>query len=343
LVNVTFNKIPGYSRPVTIPKGTRVFARGGQTYILLEQATLTDSSTTVPAQSERWGEVYNVSANDIIRVGRNYLGLDSLTNLEPAEGGTDLETVEQMKIRAFELFGRRNLVSLEDFRSEVQTIAPEAAILKVLPYEDRFESDVENNRGIFIIAGRSDGSPISTTTQSLLLTSLRDRTPADVKIYLSSPSIVPIEVVVSILWNPRNVDTLTDTLASQINSVLSEFFDPTFLGLGVSISHTDVFRRILELDFVVDCPTLDIKEMKLDPEVTGNTDRICGRFIGEVSEDESECFYTYGQIIDKSSNQLLTSVDSTSTFRLYNSFVSLTSTVDFSTLTYNYANQYDIV
>lgn len=343
LVNVTFRKIQGYTRPVTIPKGTRVFALGGQTFILLEQVTITESSATVPAQSERWGQVYNVFANEIVRIDRNYLGLDSLTNLEPAEGGTDLETIEQMKIRAFQLFGRRNLVSREDFRFEVQSIAPEAALVEVLPYEERFQDDVDNNRGIFIVAGGSDGSPLSTTTQSLLLTSLRDRTPADVKIYLAPPRIVPVEVVISVLWNPRNVDILTDTLASEINRVLREFFDPVFLGLGVTVSHTDVLRRILDLDFVVDCPILDIKEMQLDPEITGGTDNVCGRFIGTETEDGQECIYTYGQIIDKASNELLSSSDSTSTFKLYNSTVSLTSAVDFSTLTYTYSDQYVIV
>jgi hypothetical protein len=342
LVNVTFRRLTGYNRPVTIPKGTRVFARGGQVFILLEQAIVTESSATVLAQSERWGSVYNVPANDIIRADRNYLGLESLTNLEPAEGGTDLETVEQMKIRAFQLFGRRNLVSREDFRSEVRVLAPEATIVEVLPYEERFEGDVDNNRGLFIVAGKSDGSPISTGTQSLVLTSLRDRTSADVKIYLSSPTIVPVEVVVSILWNPRNVDILTDTLAAQINQVLREFFNPEFLGLGVVVSHTDIFRRLLDLDFVIDCPILDIKEMILDPEVTSGTDRLCGRFLGIESEDGEECLYSYNQIIDKSSNTLLTSKDSTSTFRLYNSEISFTSAVDFSTLTYTYEAQYDI-
>jgi hypothetical protein len=342
LVSVTFRKISGYSRPVTIPKGAKVFASGGQIFVLLEQATITEETATVLAQSERWGSVYNVLANDITRVDRNYLGLDSLTNLEPAEGGTDLETVEEMKTRAFQLFGRRNLVSREDFRLEVKALAPEASIVEVLPYEERFEDDVDNNRGIFIVAGRSDGSPLSQGTESLILASIRDRTPADVKIFLNSPTVVPVEIVISVLWNPRNVDTLTDNLASQINTVLRDFFDPEFLGLGAVVSHTDVFRRILDLDFVIDCPILDIKEMILDPEVTGGTDRLCGRFVGIETEDGEECLFTYNQVVDKSSNTLLTAKDSTSTFRLYNAEISLTSSVDFSTLTYSYGEQYEI-
>jgi hypothetical protein len=212
-VNVTFYRVPGYTRPVTIPQGTRVFARSGQSYILLDQVRMTEDSAVVAAQSERWGEVYNVAENEISRLEKNFLGLDFITNLEPAVGGTDLETVDQMKIRAFELLGRRNLTSREDYRSEVQSLAPEASIVEVLPYEERFQDDTDNNRGVFIVAGGEDGSALPTTSQSLLLTSLRDRTPIDVKIYLSPPTILPVEVVVSILWNPRVTTTFTDTLA----------------------------------------------------------------------------------------------------------------------------------
>jgi hypothetical protein len=342
-VNVTFYRVPGYTRPVTIPQGTRVFARSGQSYILLDQVRMTEDSAVVAAQSERWGEVYNVAENEISRLEKNFLGLDFITNLEPASGGTDLETVDQMKIRAFELLGRRNLTSREDYRSEVQSLAPEASIVEVLPYEERFQDDTDNNRGVFIIAGGEDGSPLPTTSQSLLLTSLRDRTPIDVKLYLSPPTILPVEVVVSILWNPRVTTTFTDTLASQINTLLREIFSPTRLGLGTNVSYTDVSRRILELDFVVDTPILDIKELALDPEVTGGTDRICGRFLGVENEETETCTYEYKQFIDRTSPSSLIAPDTTSAFRLYRSIVSFTSVIDSSTLTYTYDDQYDIV
>jgi hypothetical protein len=340
--NVTFYRVPGYTRPVTIPQGSKVYARSGQSYVLLEQVRITNDSATVAVQSERWGEVFNVAENEITRIDKNYLGLDFITNLEPASGGTDLESVEEMKIRAFGLLGRRNLTSRDDYRFEVQGIAPEASIVEVLPYEERFQDDTENNRGVFIIAGGDDGSPLPTTSQSLLLASLRDRTPIDVKLYLSPPTILPVEVVVSILWNPRNVSTFTDTMAAQVNTLLREIFSPVALGLGTSVSYTDVSRRLLELEFVSDIPVLDIKEMALDPEITGGTDRICGRFIGVEDEETETCSYQYKQFVDRTSAATLACPDSTSAFRLFRSIVSFTSVIDSSTLTYTYDDQYDI-
>lgn len=339
LVEVTFYKVPGYTRPVTIPPGTRVYANSGQVYTLLTQATITGTSQTVIAQSEGWGEVYNVPSNSINRTERNFLGLDFLTNLTPAQGGSDLETVDQMKLRAFSLLGRRNLTSAADFEAEVSSLAPEASLIKAVSYEERFGAP---SRGIFIVAGGEDGSPLGTSTQSLVLASIRDRVPLDTKIFLASPTIIPLEAVVNVTWNPLETTTFTDTLASQIQSLFLEQISPGLLGLGSSLGSSQILREVLSLDFVIDVPVLDLKEMVLDPEVIGANDTICGRLLGTEGTD-GNCVYEYGQVVDKSSSQPLTVPDSTSSFRLYRSIISLTSVVDNTTLTYTYEGLYDIV
>lgn len=340
LVDVTFFRVPGYNRPVTIPAGTKVYANGGQVFVLLDQVRMTESSATVTAQSERWGTVYNVPAGSISRIERNFLGLDLLTNNAPAAGGTDLETVDEMKLRAFELFGRRNLTSRTDFEGEVAAIAPEATLVRVMPYEERFGIE---SRGVYVVAGGDDGSELSVPTQSLLLTSLRDRVPLDVKVYLAAPTVLPVEVVVSIQWDPRVTTTFTDTLANQVKTLLTDLIYPSAIGLGNNLSGSSVLREILALDFVLDIPVLDIKQMALDPTVIGATDGYCGRFLGTEDETAGTCTYEYAQVVDKLSVTPLTAPDSTSGFRLYRAIVSLTSVVDFSTLTYTYEGLYNVV
>lgn len=340
LVDVTFFRVPGYTRPVTIPAGTKVYANSGQVFILLDQVRMTESSATVTAQSERWGTVYNVPAGSIGRVERNFLGLDLVTNNAPAAGGTDLETVDDMKLRAFELFGRRNLTSRADFEGEVSAIAPEATLVRVMSYEDRFGIE---SRGVYVVAGGDDGSQLSVPTQSLLLTSLRDRVPLDVKVYLSAPTVLPVEVVASIQWDPRATTTFTDTLANQVKTLLADLVYPSAIGLGNNLSGSSVLQELLALDFVVDIPVLDIKQMALDPDITGATDGYCGRFLGTEDEVNDTCTYEYSQVIDKLSATPLSVPDSTSGFRLYRAVVSLTSVVDFSTLTYTYEELYSVV
>lgn len=335
--DVTFYKVPGYNRPVTIPKETSVYAAGGQKYLLTDQVRITGESATVRVQSEKWGEQYNVGPNEIVKIDRNILGLDFLTNLEPASGGTNLESVEQMKFRAFSLLGRRNLTSRTDYEQEVSALAPDAAIVTVLPYNERFNDD---SRGVFIIAGGENGQALSQESRSRVLTSLRNRSPLDVKIYLSPPTILPVEVSAELYWDPRITSTFTDTMASEVNSLLQGLISPLSLGLGSPLSFSSVNKELLALDYVPDVPNLTIRELALNPDIEGGTDEVCGRFLGE--EVDGSCIYSYRQLIDRSSGGQITPSDKVSAFRLYRSIITLTSVVDFSVITYTYDNQYDI-
>lgn len=339
-VEVTFYRVPGYSRSVTVPAGTKVYADGGQVFTTVEQVRMTGDSSTVTAQSEKWGSVYNVEANSINRIEKSFLGLEFITNLLPAAGGTDLEAVDEMKLRAFGLFGRRNLTSRAEFEDEVRAIASESDIVQVVTYEERFG---ESSRGIFIVAGGANGQPLPATTQSELLTSLRDRTPLDVKIFLMPPNILPVEVVVNILWDPRVTSTFLDNMSAEVKTLIEGIINPSSLGLGGQVLSSEVMKRLFELSYVKDVQVLDIKEMVLDPLITGATDGICGRFEGIADEVTNTCSYDYNQIIDRASTTALTPPSSTSAFRLYRAIVSFTSVVDYSTLTYTYEGLYDIV
>ena len=335
---ITLYKVPGYQRAVSIPAGAKVYANGGQVYVTLSNVSILSDSATVTVQSERWGTAYNVGVGQINRIDKNYLGLDYITNLQPAAGGEDLESVNEMKFRAFELFGRRNLTSKTDFETEIISSSPGAELVKVLSYEERFGGD---SRGVFIVAGGLNGSPLSALAQTSLLSSIRDKIPMDCRVYLSSPTILPVEVVVNVTWNPLTTSVFTDTVASEINKLLTDSIDPTILDLGGSLSHTEISRQILGLSYVVEVPVLDIKERIVD-QITSGTDTTCGRFVGEDVGDGS-CLYTYEAIVTNSNPGTLYPADSTSAYRLYKSVISLTSTVDYSTLTYTYDNLYEIV
>lgn len=335
---VTFGRIPGNPRAITIPAGTKLFANGGQVYILQSQVIIGESTSIGTVVSERWGEVYNVPANQITRIERNYIGLGFLTNLAPATGGRDLETVDEMKVRAFELLGRRNLTSRRDFDLEVRNSAPEAEIVSVLPYDERFS---DSSRGVFIVAGGFDGSRLSVGSQTALLESLRDRIPLDVKVYVTAPKVLPVDVLLNVTWDPNNSNLFTDNAAEVLYQTLQNTINPLSVGLGNPLSFTTVNREILGLEFVEDILNLDIREMALDPEITGATDGVCGRFLGE--ELGSECLYTYNKILDKVNQGSFETPDPISTYRLFRTTVALTSIGDFSTLTYKYENLYEII
>jgi uncharacterized phage protein gp47/JayE len=339
-VEVTFYRVPGYTRPVTIPPGVKLYANSGQVFILREQVSITGDSAVGIAFSERWGSVYNVPPSTITRIEKSFLGLDFLTNLASATGGSDLETVEQMKLRAFTLLGRRNLTSRDDFEAEVRRVASEADVVKVINYEERFG---ENSRGIFVVAGGANGAALSTTNKSLILATLRDRVPLDVKVYLASPTILPVEVNINIIWDPRVTTTFTDTLASQIKDFLQIEINPSTLGLGNNLSTSNILREVLNFDFVKEVPVLDVKEMSLNPEGGSYEGGYCGRFEGTENTVDQRCDYVYKQVSIRELSTPLSAPNSTSGFRLYRAVISLISEVDYSVLNYTYGALYDIV
>lgn len=338
--DITFYKVPGYTRPVTIPKDTAVFGQSGERFTTLEQIVISDDSAVVRARSDKWGSGYNLGPNEITNLDRRFLGLDFVTNLEAAAGGTDLETPEQMKLRAFELLGRRNLTSRQDYESEVALLVPEATIVSVLPYSERFEGD---SRGIFIVAGGDNGAPIPNSAQGPLLTSLRNRSPLDVKLYIVPPTILPVDVSIEVLWDPATTTTYTDTMAARVSEVIRDIVSPGNLGLGTSLSFTDVNKAVLSLEFTLDVPNLTIKELALDPDVVGGTDQPCGRFLGEQIEEDDRCLYFYKQLVDRSTGGEIVTSSPSSAFRLYRMSITLTSSGTFNTITYNYEDLYDIV
>ena len=87
---------------------------------------VTDSAISIPAgettanvtvASQFVGSIYNAPANSITGVGAiNVPGLTA-TNPQPAQGGSDVETYQEVQERFFTLIRRRNPVSAEDWQN----------------------------------------------------------------------------------------------------------------------------------------------------------------------------------------------------------------------------------
>ena len=121
LVKVT---IPPQNTDVTIPAGssfnTDSQLSGGQsfTFINANSATIPagDFEISVPVYSKFVGSIYNVPANAIsLPPSIGVTGM-SASNPQPAVGGSDVETYEEVQERFFTLIRRRNPLSQEDWR-----------------------------------------------------------------------------------------------------------------------------------------------------------------------------------------------------------------------------------
>jgi hypothetical protein len=338
LVDVTFFKVPGYQRVVIIPAGTKLYSNSRLAFVTLSEVRIDESTqlVTVACQSEKWGSSYNVGAGEINKIERNFIGLESLSNDEPAVGGSDLESVDQMKIRAFEVLSRRNLTTALDFENEVQTLAPEASIIKVLTYEERNQLASSLSGNIVVCVGDSDGNELSQSSLSYLINSMKSRLTIGTNISFLPPTVVPLDIVVEIFYDPLELSGSIDLYANQIYSSLNTYFDPTTLGLGVSIDYQTVARLLYNFDFIKSINNLDIKSMVLDP---ASIEGPCAGFSGTESTDGSKCLYNYSEVID-SSTQNSTLSSPVLTYKLYRTEIVFTSVNDFSALRFLFDNLY---
>jgi uncharacterized phage protein gp47/JayE len=338
LVNVTFYKVPGFQRTLIVPSGTKLFATAGQTFITLEEVRIseTDFLGTVICQSESWGSAYNVGEGQINKIEKNFAGLEFLRNETPAQGGTDIESVTQMKQRAFEVLTRRNLTTAIDFENEVRTLVPESSIVKILTYEERNSLDEALSGNLMICLGDEDGKELEAPSLSFLIDSIKSRVTIGTNVSLISPEIIPLDVVIEIRYDPLAISVGTDVLSNQVFEAIRAYFDPRNLPLGSDINYQEVAKRLYEFDFVQSINTLDVKAMiRSSAELHGP----CAGFSGQENEDETKCFYNYSAVVS-SDFQTLESPSPITSYKLFKAEIGFTSINDFSSLTFFYDNLY---
>ena len=116
--------VPASNSVTNIPIGA-TFTSNANLTGAEEFTFVTDSTISIPAgettanvtvASQFVGSIYNAPANSITGVGAiNVPGLTA-TNPQPAQGGSDVETYQEVQERFFTLIRRRNPVSAEDWQ-----------------------------------------------------------------------------------------------------------------------------------------------------------------------------------------------------------------------------------
>ena len=341
VVEVTFLKQRGFNRSVVIPANTIISTSNNLNFVLQNEVRIGDanSSATGVAQSERWGSVYNVPSEAIEKISRNILGLEGVTNLRPAQGGKDLESIDSLKAKAFTLLRRRGLISAEDYENEVSILAPEASIVKVLSYEDRFNLSEEALTGnVVVCVGDENGEELDSLVRTNIIKSLKPRMPLGNSISLISPKITPVETTVSIEYNDEEFSGGLDLYSSQINNIITSSINPQSIALGEKINYQEVFNLIYALPFVSKVKTLSFKLLQNQP------DGIEGDFCSDLFISETIdglCVETPEATIDT----VDTSYENNNpirSYRCYKATVSLVASTTQAPLTYTYVNkEYD--
>ncbi len=338
VVEVTFIKKRGFNRSVVIPANTIVSTSNNLNFVLKTEVRIGDvqSSAKGIVESEKWGSVYNVPAESIEKINRNILGLERATNLTFSQGGKDLESIDSLKAKAFSLLRRRGLISAEDYENEVSLVASEAAVIKVLTYEDRFNIPAEKQSGnIVICVGDANGSELGVLTRANIVKSLKSRIPLGNSISLISPEVTPVESTISCEYDDETFNGGLDLYASQINKIITNTISPESLPLGEEVDYQKVFNTIYGLSFVDKIKTLAFKILVNPPEATDPdycSDLFVSELINGVCIESSEAFIDSVNTTYKNTNPIRT-------YRSYRVVVSLVAASTQAPLTYTFINK----
>lgn len=338
VVEVTFIKTRGFNRSVVIPANTIVSTSNNLNFILKNEVRIGDiqSSAQGIVESEKWGSVYNVPAESIGKISRNILGLERAINLNSAQGGKDLESIDSLKAKAFSLLRRRGLISAEDYENEVSLVAPEASIIKVLTYEDRFNVPAEKQSGnIVICVGDENGAELGALARVNIVKSLKSRVPLGNSISLISPEVTPVESTISCEYDDEEFNGGLDLYASQINEIITSTINPTTLPLGEEVNYQEVFNNIYDLSFVDKIKTLAFKILVNPPEGTGPdycSDLFVSELVNDVCIESSEAYIDSVNTTYKNTNPIRT-------YRSYKVIVSLVAASTQAPLTYTFINK----
>lgn len=342
VVEVTFIKQRGFNRSVVIPANTIVSTSNNLNFVLQNEVRIGDANSSAKgvAQSEKWGSVYNVPSDTIEKINRNILGLEGVTNLRSAQGGKDLESIDSLKAKAFTLLRRRGLISAEDYENEISAIAPEASIIKVLSYEDRFNLSEERLSGnVVVCVGDENGEELDSLVRANIIKSLKPRMPLGNSISLIAPKVTPVETTVSIEYDDEEFNGGLDLYSSQISNLITEAIRPQIISLGDKIDYQEIFNAIYSLPYVSKVKKLEFKLLSTQQQGTDANDYCSDLFVSE--EIDGVCIETPEATI----NTVDTSYDNTDpirSYRCYKTTVSLIASTNQAPLTYTYVNkEYD--
>ena len=336
IVEITFTKVEGFGRTVIIPKGTILSTVSNLNYILDEEVRINNDQlvATGRAVSEKWGAVYNVATGAIQKINLNILGLGAQTNERQAQGGKDLESIENLKTRAFTLLRRRGLISANDYENEIREIAPEASIVKVITHEEKERISEDIPTGVIAVClGDQDGRELEATIRQNLLKALRKRVPLGTAIYLTVPEVTPLETIVVIEYDDEVFTTGIDARASAINDIISSFLNIQEIPLGETFNFQQIRNAVFDLNFVDRVRSLSIKLLKTESVATDSSNFCNAPFVSELVN--GVCVTEYEATVDNTDESFI-NTNALRSFRYYKNTITFIAKSTQAPLTYTF-------
>lgn len=231
---LTFTLTAPLSSPFVIPQGYQVKSDSGNLVFATDTVLIIPAgsiSGQVSATCTETGTKGNVGAYTLRQLTQPLAFLGGVVNTAPAAGGTDGETLDETKARAFASLRRRGLISADDYEQETRALLGMGSVAHCIG--NLAADKISFQRGIVhVFCLNPDGSLLNEAQLNDTKAALQKKTPIAVTVYASNVDVVDLDLFAICAMFPG---TNPQTIATDTWNALREYLKPGRLPLGETI------------------------------------------------------------------------------------------------------------
>jgi len=249
-------------RVFTIDRNTGVITTGSGEHGQIPVINQLNSAPNVIARTYRagGGGQGNVAADSVNQLQTSVPSVDTVTNFDPATGGTDEESVADAKLRATSALQSKDRAVTPDDFTYLATQAPGANVKRAdalaLYHPDFPNGPIPGVVTVIVVPNSPDPAPTpNQTTLKAVCAYLDSHRLLTSEVYVVGPVYRKIKIQVQLVVNP-SFDLAT--VKNQVQENLTAFFDPLIGGTGKTgwpfggtVYYSNVYRVIIETDGVL--------------------------------------------------------------------------------------------
>lgn len=234
-VSLTFTLTSPLASAFVIPKNYLVTSQSNPSISFATDSVLVipagSISGTISATATDIGTAFNVAPYTLVNLTQPLAFLSSVTNVEAASGGTNPESDQELRSRAFSSIRRRGLVSADDYEQETTSILGEGSTCKCIGNlaADRISKQLG---AVHLFVLNPDGTVLNSTQTNTLISQLQAKSHITVQVYCSNVDVCQVQIrAIAKLLQGSN----PESTAIEINAAIDEYLTPGKLPLGETI------------------------------------------------------------------------------------------------------------
>ncbi len=193
----------------------------------------------------------------------------TVTNVTPASGGSEKESIESIKFKATQFYTSQNrLVTLNDYKAKVQEYYPNADAVAVWGGED---NDPPEYGKVFVALKPQNSDYLSDTEKTLVTKKLNDLNMLTVRPKIIDAEIVKILISCVFKYNENNTDLSIGELEAVVTSAIQKFDTDNLKNFDSIFRHSNLLKSVDDSNTAILSNTCNIRLRKRGQVKVGET------------------------------------------------------------------------